>query len=421
MRVALVDGNNFYVSCERVFDPKLEGVPVVVMGNNDGIIVSRSNEAKAIGIPMGAPAFKLRELMRRHNVRAFSSNYALYADMSRRMVETLSTFTPEIDVYSIDESFLNFEGLDHLDLNAYGREIRATVKQWIGIPVCVGIGPTKTLAKLANHCAKKMPEFNGVCDLGGADSRDRVLPAIPVSEVWGIGPAATAKLADLGVHTVHDLRVMAPRLARTVITVTGERILRELNGVACLALEHVPPARKGIASTRSFSHPVTVFSEMREAMAAYATRAAEKLREQKLVTQHLAVFMRTNKFNGDPSYANTMGFHLPEATADTFALIHHAIWAAKRIWRDGYRYSKAGVMLNGLVPAGFAPQTLFGAARAGKSARLMSALDAINGKMGSGTLRPAGMGIKREWGVKFDGKSPAWTTNWDELPAARAG
>lgn len=420
MRVALVDGNNFYVSCERVFNPKLEGVPVVVMGNNDGIIVSRSNEAKAVGIPMGAPAFKLRELMRRHNVRALSSNYALYADMSRRMVETLSTFTPEIDVYSIDESFLNFAGMDHLDLNAYGRDIRATVKRWTGLPVCVGIGPTKTLAKLANHCAKKLPEFNGVCDLGSADLRDRILPGIAVSEVWGIGPAASAKLAGLGVHTVHDLRTMAPRLTRAVITVAGERILRELNGIACLALEHVPPARKGIASTRSFSHPVTAFSEMREAMAAYATRAAEKLREQRLAAQHLAVFMRTNKFNGDPSYANTMGFHLPEATADTFALIHHAIWAAKRIWREGYRYSKAGVMLNGLVPAGFAPQTLFGAARAGKSARLMSALDAINRKMGSGTLRPAGMGIRREWGVKFDQRSPAWTTNWDEVPAVRA-
>jgi len=419
MRVALVDGNNFYVSCERVFNPRLEGIPVVVMGNNDGIIVSRSNEAKALGIPMGAPAFKLRDLMRRHNVRAFSSNYALYADMSQRMVETLSTFTPEIEVYSIDESFLNFEGMDHLDLNAYGQDIRATVKQWTGIPVCVGIGPTKTLAKLANHCAKKIPEFNGVCDLGDMALRDHILLRLPVSEVWGIGPAATAKLANLGVHSVHDLRAMAPRLAREVLTVAGERILRELNGVACLSLEHVPSARKGIASTRSFSRPVTEFADMQEAMASYATRAAEKLREQRLVAQHLAVFMHTNRFNNDPSYANSLGFHLPEATADTFALIHHATWAAKRIWRDGYRYSKAGVMLNGLVSPARAQRTLFNVMHANKSARLMTALDAINGRMGSDTLRPAGMGIKRGWQVRFDLKSPAWTTNWNHIPIVR--
>jgi DNA polymerase V len=421
MRIALVDGNNFYVSCERVFNPSLEGVPVVVMGNNDGIIVSRSNEAKALGIPMGAPAFKLRELMRRHNVRAFSSNYALYADMSQRMVETLSTFTPEIEVYSIDESFLNFDGMDHLDLNAYGQEIRGTVKQWTGLPVCVGIGPTKTLAKLANHCAKKLPEFNGVCDLGDASLRDCILPRIAVKEVWGIGPAATGKLANLGVFSVHDLRAMAPRLAREVLTVVGERILLELNGVACLSLEQVPPARKGIASTRSFNRPVTDFSEMREAMASYATRAAEKLREQGQVAQHLSVFMHTNRFNGDPSYANSLGFHLPEATADTFGLIHHATWAAKRIWRDGYRYSKAGIMLNGLVPVTRAPRTLFSTLRLDKSARLMKALDSINDRMGSGTLSPAGMGVEPAWRVKFDQRSPSWTTNWREVPLAAAG
>jgi DNA polymerase V len=340
--------------------------------------------------------------------------------MSQRMVETLSIFTPEIEIYSIDESFLSFDGMDHLDLNAYGQSIRATVKQWTGIPVCVGIGPTKTLAKLANHCAKKIPEFGGVCDLGDVALRDRIMPRISVSEVWGIGPAATAKLVSLGIRSVHDLRAMAPRLAREVLTVTGERILRELNGITCLSLEHMPPARKGIASTRSFSRPVTEFSDMQEAMASYATRAAEKLREQRLVAQHLAVFMHTNRFNSDPSYSNSLGFHLPEATADTFALIHQATWATKRIWRDGYRYSKAGVMLNGLVPAARAPRTLFSTMRADRSARLMTALDAINGRMGSDTLRPAGMGIKRGWRVRFDQRSPSWTTSWDEVPRVRA-
>ena len=421
MLVALVDGNNFYVSCERVFDPKLDGVPVVVMGNNDGIIVSRSNEAKALGIPMGSPAFKIRDLMRRHHVRGFSSNYALYADMSQRMVETLSTFAPQIEVYSIDESFLSFDGMDHFDLMAYGQDIRATVKQWTGVPVCVGIGPTKTLAKLANHCAKRMPEFNGVCDLSDAMLRDRVFPSLPVDEVWGIGPSATAKLARLGIKTVADLCGINPKHARDVLTVAGERIIRELNGVACLALEQVPPSRKGIASTRSFSHPVTEFAQMSEAVASYATRAAEKLREHHLVAQHLAVFMHTNKFNGDPSYANSLGFYLPEATADTFELIRHALWAAKRIWRDGYRYSKAGIMLNNLVPVGRAPRSLFSTIRAGRSARLMDALDAINGRMGSGTLHSAAIGVNASWKVKFGQRSPSWTTNWDEIPRVRAG
>jgi len=419
--VALVDGNNFYVSCERVFNPKLEGVPVVVMGNNDGIIVSRSNEAKALGIPMGSPAFKIRDLMRRHHVRAFSSNYALYADMSRRMVETLSTFAPQIEVYSIDESFLNFEGMSHFELMAYGQDIRATVRRWTGVPVCVGIGPTKTLAKLANHCAKKIPAFDGVCDLSDTALRDRLFPSLPVDKIWGIGPAATAKLARLGIGTVADLCRINPKHARDVLTVAGERIIRELSGIACLTLEEVPPSRKGIASTRSFGQPVTEFSDMSEAVASYATRAAEKLREHRLVAQHLSVFMHTNRFNGDPSYAKTLGFYLPEATSDTLILIRHALWAAKRIWRNGYRYSKAGIMLDSLVPAERAPRSLFSTINAGRSARLMAALDTINSRMGSGTLHSASMGVGRDWKVKFGQRSPSWTTNWNELPRVRAG
>lgn len=421
MLVALVDGNNFYVSCERVFNPGLEGVPVVVMGNNDGIIVSRSNEAKALGIPMGSPAFQIRDLMRRHRVQAFSSNYALYADMSWRMVETLSTFAPQLEAYSIDESFLSFDGMEHFDLMAYGQEIRATVKRWTGIPVCVGIGPTKTLAKLANHCAKRLPQLDSVCDLSDATTRDRIFPSIPVDEVWGIGASATAKLARLGIDTVADLCRINPKHARDVLTVAGERIIRELHGVACLALDQLPTARKGIASTRSFSHPVTEFAQMSEAVASYATRAAEKLREQQLVAQHLSVFMHTNKFNGDPSYANTLGFYLPEATSDTFELIRHALWAAKRIWRDGYRYSKAGIMLNSLTPPGRAPRSLFSTVRAERSAGLMKALDAINAKMGTGTLQPAGMGLQASWKLKFGQRSPSWTTNWNQIPRVRAG
>jgi DNA polymerase V len=295
------------------------------------------------------------------------------------------------------------------------------VKQWTGLPVCVGIGPTKTLAKLANHVAKKRPEFEGVCDLSDAALRERLFPSIAVQEVWGIGPAATGKLAALGIATVADLCRVNPKQARDVLTVAGERIVHELHGLACLSLEQLPASRKGIASTRSFSHPVTEFEQMKEAVVSYATRAAEKLREQQLVAQHLSVFMHTNRFNGDPSYANSLGFYLPEATSDTFELIRHAVWAAKRIWRDGYRYSKAGVMLNNVTPPGRGPQSLFSTADAERSSRLMTALDEINGRMGSRTLQSAGMGLKASWKVKFGQRSPSWTTKWDELPRVSAG
>ncbi len=419
MRVALVDCNCFYVSCERVFNPRLNGKPVIVLSNNDGCVVSRSNEAKALGIQMGIPEFQIRDLIREHRVEVFSSNYVLYGDMSWRVVETLSRFTPEVDVYSIDESFLNLAGIDR-DVIEYGQEMRDTVRQWTGIPVCVGVGPTKTLAKLANHLAKKRPEFNGVCDLTDVGLRDRMLPTIAAIDVWGLGAASVRKLLTHGLRSADDVRRINPKLAREVLTVVGERIIHELNGVSCLPLELVPTHKKGTACTRSFGHAVTEFEKMSEAVVSFATRVAEKLREEQLVAQHLTVFMHTNRFNNDPSYSKSFGFYLPEATSDTRDLVRYSVWAAKRIWRDGFCYAKAGVMCNGLVEAGCAPRSLFSTRNMEQSRRLMSAMDNINSRHGRWTLRPLGSGVKRTWKIKAERRSPAWTTRWGELPVVRA-
>ncbi len=275
---ALIDGNNFYVSCERVFDRKLEGVPVLVLSNNDGCAIARSQEVKALGIKMGAPAFKIRHLIAEHSIRVFSSNYTLYGDMSRRVNAVIAGFSPEAEIYSIDETFLGLAGFRGRDLVPMCQDLRATVARCTGTPTCVGIGPTKTLAKLANAAARKQPVFGGVCDLTGEAARDAVLRASPVEDVWGVGPATAAKLAALDITTAAALRDLPPRQARAVGTVTLERTVMELGGLCCLALEEVTPQRKGMAVTRSFGRAVTSLAELREAVAAHATRAGEKLR-----------------------------------------------------------------------------------------------------------------------------------------------
>ena len=420
MLVALVDGNNFYVSCERVFDPRLAGKPVIVLSNNDGCTVARSNEAKALGIRMGEPFFKIRDLARRHKVRVLSLNATLYGDMSRRVNETLANFSPDIEPYSIDESFVSLLGLEHRDVTAYGQEMRATVRRWTGIPVCVGIGPTKTLAKLANHCAKKMPAFAGVCDLSDRALRARLFPMIAAHEVWGVGPAAMTKLTSLGIRTVADLCAMDRTLARQALTVVGGRIVQELHGQSCLSFETVPPARKGTAVTRSFGVPITTLDGMREAVSTFATRAAEKLRAQGQAAGHLQVFMRTNRYNGDPSYANAATVSFPVPTNDTRDLAQAAIRGAESIWKTGYRFSKAGVVLSDLVSAGQVSPDLFTADRLAQSARLMGAIDRINGRHGGDAIFLAGSGIARGWTHKSETRSPRYTTSFADLPRVRA-
>ena len=394
----LIDCNNFYVSCERVFRPDLEKVPVMVLSNNDGCVISRSAECRAepLNIQMGAPYHTLRELIRRENIHVFSSNYALYGSLSEKVTSTLLSMVPSVETYSIDESFLDLTGFPAPEVERLARELRARVLRWTGIPTCVGIGPTKTLAKAANYAAKKRPGYGGVCDLREAGARAALLPTIPVDEVWGVGRASAVKLQRLGVHTAAELAAMEPEQARALMTVVGGRLVHELRGVSCLPLELVEPVRKGIAVTRSFGSPVTTWRSMHEAIVSYATRAAEKLRHHEVLARHMGVFIHTNAFNGEPWYSDAATGSFLEATSDTGELVSLAARLGERIWRDGYRYAKAGVMLRELVPVSAVQPALWSPLDRERRAKLWQVIDALNGKLGRGTVRPLGAGRRRE-------------------------
>ncbi len=414
---ALVDGNNFYVSCERVFDPGLRDQPVVVLSNNDGCVVARSDEVKALGVKMGTPWFQLRDLAAAHGIRALSSNYSLYADMSSRMMAVLGTYSPEQEVYSIDECFLGMRGFAHVDLADYGQRIRRHVLQWVGLPVCVGVGETKTLAKLANHCAKKgLAGEDGVCDLTRLSpaERSRILAGIPVNEVWGVGRRLTEQLGQRGIATVEQLRTADAETLRQAFSVVLARTVRELNGVPCLDLEAVAPNKQEILSSRSFGHYVHTLPELQEAVALYMSRAAEKLRRQGSLAGRVQVHLRTNPFRVDaPQYQRGMNIPLPEATDDTLRLIRAAHWGLRRLFRPGYAYQKAGVALMDLRPRSHAQRDLFSTAPNRQA--LMQVLDRVNATFGRGTLRTAAEGVRPAWRMKRERMSPAYTTRWDQL------
>ena len=417
--IALVDVNNFYVSAERVFNPKLENVPVVVLSNNDGCVVARSAEAKALGIPMAEPWFKIKTLARKHGVIVLSSNYALYADMSNRVMSVLSEFSPRQEVYSIDECFLDFAGMPG-DLTETGQMIRQRVKQWIGVPVCVGIAATKTLAKLSSHIAKKQPQYHGVCNFKAMTSTavDAALDSLAVGEVWGIGRKLTPQLQAGGIQTVKQLRDFDIARLRKRFGVTMERTVRELRGESCLEMNDITSARRQIISSRSFGRYVTELAELEEAVSTYMSRAAEKLRQQDSVAATVHVYIRTNpnKPEGLPyNQGVTVGLH--HASNDTHLLVRTAIRGLHNIYRDGYQYQKAGVMLADITPAKIQQGELFmDAAKTAHSNNLMPIMDAINLKMGSGTIKLASDGIAQHWKRKSGNKSPAYTTRWDELP-----
>ena len=413
---ALIDGNSFYCSCERVFDAKLAKRPVLVLSNNDGMAIARTAEVKALGIGMGDPWFQIRDLCRREKVAVFSSNYTLYGDMSRRLNAIYQDWAPEIEVYSIDESFLDIAGVFPRERVAYAKDLRSTVRRWSGIPTCVGIGSTKTLAKLANRTAKNNPELGGVCDFTDPETRARYIVSTPIEAVWGIGRASAAKLQALGITTVASLLDSDPKLIRRVMTVVGERIVHELRGTSCLPLEAVASQRKGIAVTRSFGTPITTQSKMQEAVASYATRAAEKLRRHCVAAVHGFVFMHSNKFNGDRPIYSARPISLLEATQDTHELVAAALHACDRAWKAGFRYAKAGLVLTELATANSVQKSFFASSDREERAALMTALDDVNRRFGRGTLFPAAMGIRREWSTKFEMKSPRYTTRWDELP-----
>jgi DNA polymerase V len=424
---ALVDCNNFYCSCERVFNPKLENRPLVVLSNNDGCAIARSNEAKALGIRMGEPWFKLRDLVKYHGIVGLSSNYTLYGDMSQRVMQVLREFTPDVEVYSIDESFLRIERMRRLwpSYTHMGQAIRARVRQWTGIPVCVGIGPTKTLAKLANHIAKKNPRFSGVFDLASYPPAqlEELLTKVDVGEVWGVGRRIAEKLKTAGIHTVQDLRLMSPKVIRAHFSVVMERTVSELQGVPCLELEDIAPPKKQIVSSKSFGEMVASLAELSEALSSYVTRAAEKLREQGSVCGALQVFVMTNQFRTDDAqYSNGIVIPLPNPSNNTLDLVQAALFGLRAIYRRGYLYKKTGVMLLDLAPAGQRQASLFDPLeeQVKHSDALMSVLDGLNRKFGRDTLCVAAQGTRKRWAAKAENKTPSYTTRWGEVPKAFA-
>jgi DNA polymerase V len=417
MAIALIDCNNYYVSCERVFNPALRGKPVVVLSNNDGCVIARSEEAKALGIPMGLPAFQLRDVPHVQAVQVYSSNYALYGDMSQRVMETLAQCALAVEVYSIDEAFVQVPSAARNNYIAYGLKLCTTVKRWTGIPVCIGIGPTKTLAKIANRLAKRT---TGVADLTEVAVQDSVLADTAVVHVWGIGPNYARRLKAHGIMTALQLREANEKWIRQHMGVVGLRIVRELRGMTCLPLELCPSPRKSLTVSRSFGSPIASLTELREAVATYLTRAAEKLRRERMAAGVLSVFVMTNRFSDEPQYANTAVVTLPVATNDTQELLWYALQATERLYREGYQFKKAGVYLTELVSANRVQAHLFDARDRARASRLMQALDYVNAQMGAHTLRFAAAGLKPRWQMRCARRSPRYTTRWEELVHVKA-
>ncbi len=418
---ALVDCNNFYVSCERVFNAKVRNRPCIVLSNNDGCVVARSNEVKALGVKMGQPAFEIKELIEKHNIVLFSSNYTLYADMSSRVMKVLAEFSEHLETYSIDEAFLDLTDSKAPDLTDLGREIKERVLQHTGIPVSIGIAPSKTLTKIACEVVKKGPAYGGVLDLCKlTDAQiDEVLEKVSIEDVWGIGHQYTKFLRSKGINTARDLKYANPKFIRKHLTVNGERMVLELGGISCIPLEEEIKPKKGIMCSRMFSKDITSREELEEAISTYAARAAEKLRGQDCLTSEISVFIRSNDFKKDlPHYSNFRDVRLPYPTAFTPEIIKYALLILGDIYRPGYNYKKAGVYLSRIIPQDYLQPDLFGEFSMQshfKKLRLMYIVDAINKAYGRDTLFFAIQGIKRDWKMKQLKLSSRFTTKWSEI------
>jgi DNA polymerase V len=416
--IALVDCNNFYVSCERVFDPTLRNRPVVVLSNNDGCVIARSEEAKALGIKMGVPYFQIEYLVEKERVRVFSSNYTLYGDMSARVMEALSYFTLETEIYSIDEAFLNLQTRAEDKLNNRSSfeqavEIKSKIKKWLGLPVSIGIAPNKTLSKIANRVAKK--NGSGVLELIDEKFINKILAEMPVNEIWGIGYNSAKKLSTLGIKNAFQLKQLDRRWARKLLTVTGARIVEELNGESCLPLEFVPPARKSVTCSRSFGVPVESIAYLQEALDAYLVRTCEKMRRQKLTASAATVFLTTNRFAKTEQYSNSKTVQLANSTNSTRELREWTRRLLTEIYKPGYFYKKVGVILQNLQPESAETIRLYGEKNYEKEKRLMQALDKIKSRFGKEKIR---FGVERNaplWKMKAEMKSRCYTTCFKEI------
>lgn len=418
---ALVDVNSFYASCEKVFRPDLAGKPVIVLSNNDGCVIARSSEAKKLGVKMGELYYERHSFYRQNNINIFSSNYVLYADMSNRVMSLLSTFAPRLEIYSIDEAFLDFAGMNNtFNLEEYGSKIQSTILQNTHLPVGIGIAPTKTLAKLANHAAKTWKKTGGVVELSSEQRQRKLLSLIPIEEVWGIGRRISAKLRIMDVNTALDLANASVATIRKTFGVTLERTLRELNGEPCIELEDVRKIKQQILCSRSFGQKVLDIETMRKAVCDYAERAAEKLREEKQRCKIIGLFIQTSRHASGEDYANSINIKLEYPSSDTRDIINAAMRGLNIIWCDGYRYYKAGIMLSDFTDSDVTQFDMFSTQKPFRNSdELMKTLDAIN-KSGQGKVWFASKGGDSGYKMKREMLSPAYTTNFDELPVVKS-
>ena len=415
---ALVDCNNFYASCEKIFNPKLIGKPIVVLSNNDGCIITRSAEAKNLGIKMGEPYFKAKKIIQQNNVKVFSSNYALYGDISQRVMEILSSFSPDIEIYSIDEAFLGFDGFKNYELNTYCKHMREKIKKWVGIPVSIGLSETKTLAKIANHLAKKNFNYEGVCILKSKLSIDKALKETEINDVWGIGRKLSIFLKKYNIRTAKDFTLLDRQWIRNNMGVVGEKIYFELKGISCLDLELIPNNKKSCCVSRSFSKPIENLNDLEESISNYGTRVSEKIREQKLAAQSMSVFVLTNYFNKrERQYSNSIRLQLSFPTNDSIKIVKRALEGLRQIYRNGYRYKKAGIILYELNKVSEI-KGLLDIDRE-QSDSIMKTIDKINYRYGNSGIKLASEGIKKKWLMRREKVSPRYTTCFEELMEVR--
>ena len=413
---ALIDCNNFYVSCERVFNPKLNNRPVVVLSNNDGCAISRSNEAKALGIPMGAPAFKYEKIFRKHNVEVFSSNFTLYGDMSSRVMSILSKYTPNIEIYSIDEAFLKFEGFDNYDLESYCKKIQKIVLKHTGIPISIGIAPTKALSKVANRIAKKFPEKTNSVHLIDSDKKKlKALKWLKIKDVWGIGFRHTERLKNIGIHTAYDFINLEDGWVRKNMSVVGLRLKKELEGESVLSLEEVRSPKKAIATTRSFEGTIADYEKIKERISTFAICCAEKLRAQQSNCSSIYVFVRSNKFQKNkPQYRNGIVITIPFSTNSNIVISKYATEGLKKIFRQGIDYKKAGVIVMGLNSTNNYQYNLFENEDI-KHQDLMKTIDYIQKKEGQSKIKLASQDLKKRWKMKQEKLSASYTCKINEI------
>lgn len=413
---ALVDCDNFYVSCERVFNPKLKGKPVVVLSNNDGCVISRSDEVKELGIPMGAPIFQYEDLVKKYKIELLSSNFTLYGDMSRRVMETIKTMCPDIEVYSIDEAFLSFDRFKYHNIDDYIKKIREKVLKWTGIPISIGVGETKTLAKIATKIAKKDKSLKGTFNLLNRKDLDEFLKKIEIRDVWGIGARYEEFLKKNEVITAYDFKYLPYDWVKKYLKTFGLRILLELNGIPCIEMEFEEKPKKSISTSRSFGKDLSDFKDLKEAISSFITIAAEKLRKGKQLASIITVYLMSNPFKDTEKYFKTSSYYFPRPTANTSEIIEAGINELKKIFKSGILYKKAGVILQGLIPEEEGKFFFFDSIYKGSREEvLMKTIDLINKKFGRETIKPLSNGIDKPYMMRQLKRSKNYTTRWDEI------